>query len=77
MSSVLAYKPSYYSFFSATVEVDSTMSVDAFVMRGGLRMTWNLHTTTGPKAKVKVTDSSVVDLTFDMTKEKQEIVNLK
>ena len=59
------------------MEVDSTMSVDAFVTRGGLRMTSNLHTTTGAKAKVQVTDGSVVDLTFDMTKEKQEIVNFK
>ena len=53
------------------------MSVNVFVMSGGLRMTSNLHMTTGAKAKVHVTDDSIVDHTFDMTKEKQEIVNLK
>ena len=44
----------------------------------GWGLTSNLHTvTTGSKAKVHITDSNAADLTFEMTKEKQEIVNVK
>lgn len=53
------------------------MSVDAFVTRGGLKMVSTLHTSTGAKGKMELTNGNVFDMSFDLTKEKSEILDVK
>lgn len=53
------------------------MSVDAVVSRGGLKMVSTLYTSTGARGKIEVTGSNVIDLSFDITKEKSEILDVK
>ena len=40
--------------FSGTVEIESMMSVDAFVTKGGLKMLSTLHSSTGACGKIEI-----------------------
>ena len=53
------------------------MSVDAFVTKGGLKMLSTLHSSTGARGKIEITNRNVLDMSFDFTKEKSEILSLK
>ena len=53
------------------------MSVDAFVTKGGLKMLTTLHTSTGARGKIEITNRNVLDMSFDFTKEKSEILNVQ
>ena len=63
--------------FSGAVEIESMMSVDAFVTKGGLKMLSTLHSSTGARGKIEITNKNVLDMSFDFTKEKSEILSLK
>ena len=63
--------------FSGAVEIESMMSVDAFVTKGGLKMLSTLHSSTGARGKIEITNRNVLDMSFDFTKEKSEILSLK
>ena len=65
----------YYS--SGAVEIESQMSIDAFVTKGGLKMLTTLHTSTGARGKIEITNKNVLDMSFDYTKEKSEILNVQ
>ncbi|XP_060596717.1 uncharacterized protein LOC132750705 [Ruditapes philippinarum] len=62
---------------SGSVKIDSMMSIDAVVTRGGLKMVSSLYTSTGARGKIEITGGNVFDLSFDITKEKSEIVDVK
>ena len=53
------------------------MSIDAFVTKGGLKMLTTLHTSTGARGKIEITNNNVLDMSFDYTKEKSEILNVQ
>ena len=53
------------------------MSIDAFVTKGGLKMLTTLHTSTGARGKIEITNRNVLDMSFDYTKEKSEILNVQ
>ena len=53
------------------------MSIDAFVTKGGLKMLTTLHTSTGARGKIEITNQNVLDMSFDYTKEKSEILNVQ
>ncbi|XP_053394173.1 apolipophorins-like [Mercenaria mercenaria] len=62
---------------SGSVEIDSVMSVDAVVTRGGLKMVSTLYTSTGAQGKIEVTGGNIFDFTFDITRDKSEIIDVK
>ena len=66
-----------FLYFSGAVEIESMMSVDAFVTKGGLKMLTTLHTSTGARGKIEITNRNVLDMSFDFTKEKSEILNVQ
>jgi hypothetical protein len=66
-----------YLIYSGSVKIDSMMSIDAVVTRGGLKMVSSLYTSTGARGKIEITGGNVFDLSFDITKEKSEIVDVK
>ncbi|KAL4235628.1 hypothetical protein ACF0H5_004023 [Mactra antiquata] len=62
---------------SGSVEVNSMMSIDAMVTRGGLKMVSTLYTSTGAHGQIELMDGAIFDLTFDITKEKSDILDVK
>ena len=66
-----------FCYFSGAIEIESMMSVDAFVTKGGLKMLSTLHSSTGARGKIEITNRNVLDMSFDFTKEKSEILNVK
>jgi len=59
------------------VEIDSTMGIDAVVTKGGLKMVSTLYTSTGAKGKIQVENGQVLDISFDLAKEKSEVLDVK
>ncbi len=64
-------------FYSAALEVTSTMSVDALVTKVGLKMVSSMYTSTAVQGKVSLQDGSILDMEFDLPEEKMEILNVK
>ncbi|WAR23117.1 APLP-like protein [Mya arenaria] len=62
---------------SGSVNVDSTMGVDAVVTSGGIKMVSTLYTNSGAKGRIELASGNVLDMAFDITKEKSEIVDIK
>jgi len=63
--------------FSGSVNLDTTMSVDAVVTKGGIKIASSLYTSTGAKGTIKLTEGNVFDMTFDLTKQKSEFVDIR
>ncbi|XP_064626174.1 apolipophorins-like [Lineus longissimus] len=64
-----AFKP------SAAVEISSMMSVDANVARTGLKMVTTIHSSTAIEGKMQIQDSQVVNVKFEMPRDKIEIIS--
>ncbi|XP_068221439.1 uncharacterized protein [Palaemon carinicauda] len=62
---------------SAAVEINGLMAVDAHVTRTGLKIKSNLHTSTFLDGKIKINKGKVVDIAFNMPKEKVEVINVQ
>jgi len=53
------------------------MGIDAVVTKGGLKMVSTLYTSTGAKGKIQVENGQVLDISFDLAKEKSEVLDVK
>lgn len=53
------------------------MGIDAVVTKGGLKMVSTLYTSTGAKGSIKIEKGQVIDISFDLTKEKSEVLDVK
>ena len=62
---------------SAAINLDATMTIDAFVTKTGMKMASTLHTSTFLDGKIIVEGGRLVDIAFNMPKDKMEIVNFK
>merc|ERR1711915_48702 len=62
---------------SAAIKLDATMTIDAFVTKTGMKMASTLHTSTFLDGKIVVEGGRLVDIAFNMPKDKMEIVNFK
>ncbi|XP_052061384.1 apolipophorins-like [Mytilus californianus] len=62
---------------SGAVEVSSTMSIDAFVTKSGLKMVSNFHTSTAVTAKFELDKNQELTMLLDIPKEKSEILQVK
>ncbi|XP_064104223.1 uncharacterized protein LOC135214035 [Macrobrachium nipponense] len=62
---------------SAAVEINGLMAVDAHVTRTGLKIKSNLHTSTFLDGKIKINKGKVIDIAFNIPKEKVEVINVQ
>ena len=62
---------------SAAIEVDASLSIDAFVTKKGVKMTSNLHTSTPFDGKVKIEGGRLVDMEINMPDDKIEILKVR
>ncbi|KAL3871450.1 hypothetical protein ACJMK2_039447 [Sinanodonta woodiana] len=62
---------------SGAIELLSTMSVDAFVTKSGLKMVSTLHTSSALQGKVQLSNGSVFVAELDMPQEKMNIISVK
>lgn len=53
------------------------MGIDAVVTKGGLKMVSTLYTSTGAKGSIKIEKGQVLGVSFDLTKEKSEVLDVK
>ncbi|XP_076066633.1 uncharacterized protein LOC143039999 [Oratosquilla oratoria] len=61
---------------SAAIQMASSLHVDAFVARSGVKMVSTLHTSTAIDGKVVIQGGNLVDVAFNMPKDKVEILNV-
>lgn len=62
---------------SAAVEVEGSMSVDAFVARTGLRMVTTLHTSTVVDGQIQMQGGKLLNIDFNMPRDRIEVVNIE
>ncbi|XP_041360319.1 uncharacterized protein LOC121376501 [Gigantopelta aegis] len=62
---------------SGAVEIVSTMSVDAFVTKVGLKMISTLHSSSSVKGRLELVRGKIFSLEFDLPKDKIEIFDFK
>nr|AGM37974.1 apolipophorin [Sinohyriopsis cumingii] len=62
---------------SGAIAVSSIMSIDATVVRGGLKMVSTLHSSTGGKVKVELKKKQLFNLQLDLAQDKMEILDVK
>ena len=62
---------------SGAIELTSTMTMDATLMKTGLKMTSTLHTSTQANVLLKMQNGQVIQAKVDMPREKIEIASLK
>ncbi|XP_074640262.1 uncharacterized protein LOC141898317 isoform X2 [Tubulanus polymorphus] len=62
---------------SGAVAIESTMSLDAFYTKSGLKMLTTLHSSTEVKAKFSLKDGQILDMSLDLPKESMEILDAK
>ncbi|KAL3871442.1 hypothetical protein ACJMK2_039441 [Sinanodonta woodiana] len=62
---------------SGAIELSSTMSVDAFVTKSGLKMVSTLHTSSALQGKVQLSNGRVFVAELDMPQEKMNIISVK
>ena len=67
----------FVCYFSGAVEIVSTMSVDAFVTKVGLKMISTLHSSSSVKGKLELAGGKIFSLEFDLPKDKLEIFDFK
>lgn len=65
------------SYNSGAIEIDSMMSVDAFVMKSGMKMVSTLHTSTAMRGKIQLDNNNAFTSELDYPKQTSEIVNIK
>ncbi|KAL3868012.1 hypothetical protein ACJMK2_040851 [Sinanodonta woodiana] len=62
---------------SGAIAVSSIMSIDATVVRGGLKMVSTLHSSTGGKVKVELKKKQLFNLQLDLAQDKMDILDVK
>ncbi|XP_074640348.1 uncharacterized protein LOC141898387 isoform X2 [Tubulanus polymorphus] len=62
---------------SGAVEISSLMGVDAAVARTGLKMVTTLHSSTEVDGSIVIKDSQIVNVKFNMPRDKIEILNVE
>ncbi|CAH1772638.1 unnamed protein product [Owenia fusiformis] len=62
---------------SGAVEVSSTMGVDAFVTKTGLRVVSTLHSSTYAEGKIELQNGQLLNVKVDMPKDKIEVLDVK
>ena len=67
----------YSKCFSGAVTFASTMGVDAFMARTGLKMVTTLHSSTEMDGFITIEESKIVNVKFNVPKEKVEILNVQ
>lgn len=58
---------------SAAIEVKTTMGIDAFVTKTGVKMVGNMHTSTAFEGKLMINDGKIFKLHYAMPKQELEI----
>ncbi|XP_076066635.1 uncharacterized protein LOC143040001 [Oratosquilla oratoria] len=61
---------------SAAIQMASSVYVDAFMARSGVKMVSTLHTSTSFDGKIIIQGGKLVDIAFDMPKEKTEVLKV-
>ncbi len=61
--------------FSAALEINGEMGVDAMVARTGLKLVTTLHTSTVADGKIELQDGKIFNLDVNMPNEKMEIIS--
>ena len=67
----------FFVHFSAAVEVEGLMGVDAFVARTGLRMVTTLHTSTVVDGQIQMQEGKLLNIDFNMPRDRIEILNVE
>jgi hypothetical protein len=60
---------------SAALEITSTMGIDAFVAKTGLKMVTTLHTSTIAQGKFQLTEGKIFNFDWDIPQDKMEIIS--
>ena len=64
-------------FYSSAVEVSSSMCVDAFVTKVGIKMVSTMHSRTSVQAKISLTEEKALNVEFDLPEEQMDIFSVK
>ena len=64
-----------FTFYSAAVEINSMMGVDAFFAKTGLKMSNTFHTSTLADGVVQLKDGKVFNLDINMPHELMDVFN--
>ncbi|KAL5015760.1 hypothetical protein ScPMuIL_005349 [Solemya velum] len=62
---------------SGAVQISSMMSVDAYVTKGGLKMTSTLHSSTALQGRVEMSKSQIVSVEINTPRDKMEILDVR
>ena len=66
-----------YAFYSASMEINGEMGVDAHVARTGLKMQTTLHTSTSTEGKIKMQNGRIFELDIKAPEDNTEIITAK
>ena len=64
-----------YFYYSAAIQVNGKMGVDAFVASTGLKMTNTFFTSTLADGSITLKDGKIFNLDINLPNERQEIFN--